>query len=247
MSQPRKPVLILGGTNEAYRLAENITQESGWHPLTSLAGITQNPRVPPGEFIKGGFGGPEGIAEFVRERRISAVIDATHPFAERISRNAAEASEKTGVPLLRLERPPWPVQPPWQCHPNVKEAARFFQDKAERVFLTIGRKEADEFRISPSSWFLVRMIDPPGSPLRVKNCDLLLRRGPFSVASERGIFQDNRINWLVTKNSGGESGMSKLIAAEEEGVNVCMINRPELPGGDCVETVDEAAAWLSRL
>ncbi len=247
MSRPPKSVLLLGGTEEAYRLAEKIAQEPDWCCITSLAGVTRNPKIPPGELIKGGFGGVEGMAGYLRERGVSALIDATHPFADQISRNAFETCGKTGTPLLRLERPPWPAQPHWQCKSNVKEAARFFQNREERVLLTIGRQEADEFHISPSSYFLVRMIDPPDSPLKISNHDLLLMRGPFSVESERRILRDNRIDWLITKNSGGKSGSNKLIAAEEEGVSVCLINRPELPDGEKVETVDEAAEWLLRL
>ena len=241
-----KGVLLLGGTEEAYRLAEKITQ-TGWRCLTSLAGITRNPRIPPGELIQGGFGGAEGIGDFLREQSISALIDATHPFAEQISRNAVEACEKTQVPLLRLERPSWPLRPGWEIKANLGEAALFFQDKKERIFLTIGRQEADEFRVSRSSYFLVRMIDPPEAPLKIENHELLLMRGPFDVESERRILRDHRIDWLVTKNSGGESGLSKLTAAEEEGVNVCIIDRPRLPECFSVETVGEAVAWLSRL
>jgi precorrin-6A/cobalt-precorrin-6A reductase len=246
MTAPSKSVLLLGGTEEAYRLAEKIS-ETGWRCLTSLAGITRNPKIPPGELIKGGFGGAEGISDFLREQNISALIDATHPFAENISRSAIDACEKTRTPLLRLERPAWPIRPGWEVKANVKEAALFFRDKEERIFLTIGRQEADEFHIARSSYFLVRMIDPPESPLKMENHELILMRGPFGVESERRILRDHRIDWLITKNSGGKSGLSKLTAAEEEGVKVCIIDRPRLPECQRVETVGEAAEWLSRL
>ncbi len=114
MSGAERTVLILGGTGEAFELAEAIEAASGWHPLTSMAGRTRNPRTPAGEVIFGGFGGAAGLFDCLNERGISAVIDATHPFAAQISRNATEACVQADIPLIRLERPPWPVKPDWR-------------------------------------------------------------------------------------------------------------------------------------
>ncbi len=247
MSQEPKRVLILGGAEQAYRLAESIENDSGWRCVTSLAGRTRNPKRPAGELAIGGFGGAKGLSEYILERGFSAMIDATHPFAEQISRNAVVAGDHTSIPVLRLERPPWPVMPHWHHVSSIEEAVRFFRDRELRIFLTIGRREADAFRAAASSYFLVRMIDPPDEPLKLKHHQLLFGRGPFSVENERRIMCEHRIEWLVTKNSGGESGRAKLDAAEEEGVKICIIQRPSLPECECVETIEEAAAWLNRL
>ncbi|MDP6278724.1 MAG: precorrin-6A/cobalt-precorrin-6A reductase, partial [Nitrospinota bacterium] len=81
MSESVRAVLILGGTGEAFNLAGRIDALPGWRPVTSMAGRTRSPRIPAGEVVFGGFGGVEGLAEFLKEREVSAVIDATHPFA----------------------------------------------------------------------------------------------------------------------------------------------------------------------
>ncbi len=246
MSESARVVLILGGTGEAFDLAAIIETLPGWGPVTSMAGRTRSPRIPAGEVVFGGFGGVDGLAEFLKERGISAVIDATHPFAGLITRNAAEACETAGLPLLRLERPPWPVKAGWRCVPDADAAARFFRGREERVFITSGRKELGAFAGS-ASFFLVRTVDPiqDGPPL--ENCELIAARGPFTVADEKKILRDYGITWLVTKNSGGEGGRSKLIAAGEAGVGVCIIDRPPLPDCERVETAPEAVGWLERL
>ncbi len=247
MSESVRAVLILGGTGEAFNLAGRIDALPGWRPVTSMAGRTRSPRIPAGEVVFGGFGGVEGLAEFLKEREVSAVIDATHPFAEQITRNAAEGCSEAGIPLLRLERPPWSVKAGWRCFPDAGAVARFFRGREERVLITSGRKELGVFAGSGASFFLVRTVDPiqDGPPL--ENCELLAARGPFTVAGEKKILCDYGITWLVTKNSGGEAGLSKLIAAEEAGVGVCVINRPALPDCERVETALEAAQWLERL
>jgi precorrin-6A/cobalt-precorrin-6A reductase len=187
------------------------------------------------------------MIDFLNERRISAVIDATHPFAERISQNAAEACARAGVPLVRVERPPWPEEPGWRPVPGLKEAAAFFRDRRERVFLTVGKKELEAFQDAGQCFFLIRTIDPVESPVPIEGAEYIQGRGPLSAESERGILSDYGITWLVAKNSGGEAGEAKLIAAGELGVRVCMISRPEAPEGDSVESVDEALDWLARL
>jgi len=246
-TESARTVLILGGTGEAYRLAGEIAAAPGWRPLTSLAGRTRSPRQPAGETISGGFGGPAGMIECLTERRISAVIDATHPFAERISQNAAEACARAGVPLVRVERPPWPEEPGWRPVPGLKEAAAFFRDRRERVFLTVGKKELEAFKDAGQCFFLIRTIDTVESPTPIEGAEYIQGRGPFTAESEGVIMRDYGITWLVAKNSGGEAGEGKLIAAGELGVSVCMISRPVSPKGESVESVDEAMDWLARL
>jgi len=240
-------VLILGGTGEAFELAAMIDVSPGWRGVTSMAGRTRRPRLPEGEVISGGFGGPEGLERCLAERGARAMIDATHPFAAQISRNAVWACTKTGVPLLRLDRPPWPVRPGWRLVSDVGEAARFFRRREERVFLTIGKKDLVEFEIAGDSFFLIRTVDPVENFPPIKNHDFITGRGPFSVEGELQIIREYGITWLVTKNSGGEAGLGKLTAAEQAGVGVCVIERPKLPECESVETPEEALRWLCKL
>ncbi|MBT5949287.1 MAG: cobalt-precorrin-6A reductase, partial [Nitrospinaceae bacterium] len=238
-----KVVLILGGTGEAFELAAMINALTGWRAVTSMAGRTKRPRRPVGEVIFGGFGGPEGLGRCLAERGALAMIDATHPFASQITRNAVQACTKAEIPLLRLDRPPWLVRQSWRLVSDIGEAARLFRGRKERVFLTIGKKELGEFGNVGDSFFLIRTVDPVEASPSNNNHEFVTGRGPYSVEGELQIMRDYGITWLVTKNSGGEVGMSKLIAAEQAGVSICVIERPKLPECESVETPAEAARW----
>lgn len=231
-------VLILGGTTEARELAALI---AGEHEVTtSLAGRTSAPRLPAGEVRVGGFGGAGGLADYLRKRRIDVLVDATHPFAARISANAAAMD----VPLLVLRRPGWTASPgdEWHRVASVGEAATRLKD--QRVFLTTGRQTIREFAGLDDCWFLARSVEPPEPPMP-RRLEVLLDRGPFTVESERRLLTEHRIDVLVTKDSGGAD--AKLAAARAEGVPVLMIDRPAGPAAPAVPTADAAAAWLRRL
>jgi precorrin-6A/cobalt-precorrin-6A reductase len=238
------PVLVLGGTAEGFDLAQRLVGE-GVRVITSLAGRVTKPRKPAGEVRVGGFGGSKGLAEFLVGEGVVAVIDATHPFAAQISANAAVAARLVGVPLLRLERPPWRPQPGdrWTYFASVGEAAAFVSERGGRVFLTIGRGGLVLFAGIERAWFLVRCVEPPTHlPPKSK---LVLDRGPFTLAGEEGLIREHRIDLLVTKESGGPQTEAKLTAARRLGVEVAVIRRPGPPTGvERVERTEEAVAWL---
>ncbi|MFI1992298.1 cobalt-precorrin-6A reductase [Actinoplanes sp. NPDC020271] len=231
-------VLILGGTTEARELAALIAGEH--HVITSLAGRTSAPRLPAGEVRVGGFGGVGGLADYLAEQRIDVLVDATHPFAARMSANAAAMA----VPTLILRRPGWVASPgdEWQRVASVEEAAAALT--AGRVFLTTGRQTIHAFAHRDDCWFLARSVEPPAPPLP-RNLEVLLDRGPFTVDGERRLLAGHRIDVLVTKDSGGSD--AKLAAARERGVRVILIDRPPLPAGPAVPTAEAAAQWLRRL
>ncbi|WP_327670911.1 MULTISPECIES: cobalt-precorrin-6A reductase [unclassified Streptomyces] len=237
-------VLILGGTTEARRLAEAL------HPhvrvTSSLAGRVAAPRLPAGEVRIGGFGGAEGMAEWVCEHAVSAVIDATHPFAETISFNAARAAATAHVPLLALRRPGWVpgVGDDWREVASLEEAAEAVRG-AGRVFLTTGRMGLAAFAHVDDAHFLVRSVDAPEPPFPPR-MEVLLDRGPFTLDAERAVLADHAIDVLVTKDSGGAATSPKLTAAREAGVPVVVVRRPPVPDGVPVATtVEEAAEWLN--
>lgn len=241
-------VLILGGTCEAAALAGRLHAADDYHPVSSLAGRTGNPRPLPGEVRIGGFGGVEGLAEFLSSRRIDMVIDATHPFAATMSRNAAAACDRIGLPRLRLERPPWVQQANdrWIEAEDVHAAARALPSDARRVFLSIGRQELAPFAARPEIHYLVRMIEPATKPPPLPRHELVLGRGPFHAEAEQGLLVRHRIEFVVSKNSGGDATYAKILAARHLGLPVIMIKRPEPPVGPCVETVEAALGWLRR-
>nr|WP_245613103.1 cobalt-precorrin-6A reductase [Skermanella stibiiresistens] len=239
-------LLILGGTTEAAELARRL---DGVPFITSLAGRTLAPAALPGEVRVGGFGGAVGLAAYLRANDIAAVVDATHPFAAAISRNAAEACEATGVPLLALARPAWSVEPGdrWTEVDDMAAAVAAVPAGA-RAFLTVGRQELAPFATRSDAWFLARVIDPPDEP--VANMTFVTGRGPFDLEAERRLLEDNGITVVVTKNSGGPASQPKLTAARDLGIPVILVRRPEPSSKPqpqsmaSVATVAEALEWV---
>jgi len=249
LNADRPRVLILGGTTEGYALAEALAATGRWDSMSSLAGRTANPRPPAGAMRIGGFGGPEGLARYLTDDGITAVIDATHPFASRMGWNAAAACAATGLPLLRLERPKWAPRDgdAWTLVPDWDAAVAALRGlRAQRVLLAVGRQEVAPFAVLPEVWMLIRSVQAPDPMPPFVQSDLLLARGPFSLDSETALLRDQRIDTIVCKNSGGATD-TKLSAARALGVRVVMRDRPARPDTATVPTVDATVAWLSGL
>ncbi|MFI6099847.1 cobalt-precorrin-6A reductase [Lentzea sp. NPDC051213] len=227
-------ILILGGTGEARELARRVPA------ISSLAGRVSNPALPVGEVRVGGFGGVDGLAQWLRDNDIHAVVDATHPFARQITANAFEACQRVGVSFLILRRPGFEPQDGWTWVDSVAEAALSLP--GSRVFLTTGRQDLAEFAGCPQ-WFLARMVEPPEPPMPAR-IEVLLSRGPFTVDGELELMRSRRIDVLVTKDSGGAMTSAKLEAARQLGIPVVIVRRPPLPPAETVATVDEAVSWL---
>ncbi|WP_207312093.1 cobalt-precorrin-6A reductase [Lentzea alba] len=226
-------ILILGGTGEARELAARVPA------ISSLAGRVSAPRLPAGEVRVGGFGGVDGLTQWLRDNDIHAVVDATHPFARQITANAFEACGRAGVPFLILRRPGFTPQEGWLWVDSVTEAARHLP--GSRVFLTTGRQDLAEFAACPQ-WFLARMVEPPEPPMP-QRIEVLLSRGPFTVDGELELMRSREIDVLVTKDSGGSMTSAKLEAAAQLGVPVVIVRRPPLPPAEVVPTVEDVLRW----
>jgi precorrin-6A/cobalt-precorrin-6A reductase len=241
-------VLVLGGTGEARRLAAVLHRNPALAVTSSLAGRVAVPKLPCGEVRIGGFGGTDGLLAWLRGHRTDAVVDATHPFAARMTANAVAATAAAGVPLLVLRKPGWTAGPGdrWHRVPDAAAAAALLSRPAaelgERVFLATGRGDLPVFA-ALDRWFLLRAVDPPPPPLPAHH-HLVLARGPFTADAERALLREHRIDVLVTRDSGGELTAAKLVAARELGVPVVLLARPPAPEAPTVTSVDEAAAWL---
>ena len=231
--------LILGGTAESRELALLLLQ-SGWRVTSSLAGRVKEPKLPLGEVRIGGFGGPPGLARWLMDHEVDLVVDATHPFAEKISISAAEATRATGIPLIALHRPAWTPEnyDEWIYVNDMEEAARI-AERYHHIFLTIGRQKLAPFANDSHNLYVIRSVDPPEGPLP-KRHRLILSRGPFSVQDEKQLMRDNQIDALVTKNSGGSLTYAKIVAARQLGIPVIMVQRPPLPGGSRITAVHTA-------
>ncbi|TDD62752.1 cobalt-precorrin-6A reductase [Actinomadura rubrisoli] len=241
-----KRVLLLGGTGEARRLAGLLDADPSYEVISSLAGRTAAPGLPPGRTRVGGFGGPDGLAAWLRDEGVDAVVDATHPFAALMTASAVAAAGRTGVPLLVLRRPGWTSGPgdDWRRVPTLEDAAASLP--GERVFLTTGRKNLAAFAGDARRWFLVRSVDPPEPPVPPR-METVLARGPFTVDEELALMRWHAVDTLVTKDSGSAMTAAKLTAARTLGLPVVMVDRPPAPHGvPIAASVGEAMAWLAH-
>jgi len=230
-------VLILGGTTEARSLAERLAGRADVDVVSSLAGRVARPRRPAGQVRVGGFGGQAEMASWLEAHGIRAVT---------ISRNAAAAAATSHVPLLALRRPPWVPGDGdrWHLAASLEEVAPMLAALGSRHFLTVGRQGVSWFAGVSDAWFLVRSVDPPQEPMPPHR-ELLLDRGPYSLAGEIALIRAHRIDTVITKNSGGEATAAKLVAARELGLPVVMVQRPEVPGGiSAVADVESVEVWL---
>lgn len=241
-------VLVLGGTQEARRLADELAARPGFTATLSLAGRVTAPRQPRGELRVGGFGGVDGLVRWLAEHRVDALVDATHPFAAQMSRHAAAAAGRLGLPLLALRRPAWTAGPGdrWHRVPDAAAAAELLPRLGERVFLTTGSGDLATFA-GLDLWFLVRAVDRPPPPWPAR-CEIVLDRGPFDVDAERELMARHRVDVLVARDSGGTAAAAKLQAARELGLPVVLLDRPpSAPGVPTVDTVPAALTWLDGL
>ena len=196
----------------------------------------------------GGFGGTEGLAAYLAAQHIQVLVDATHPYAATIAAHAAEAAKRAGVPILALRRPAWTAVTGdrWTEVKDVDAAIGRLGDAPRRVFLAIGRQEVGAFATAPQHDYLIRSVDPVEPPLKVPHAAYIVARGPFTEHDERALLKDNRIEYVVAKNSGGQATYGKIAAARSLGVDVIMLRRPSLPVVHSVETVQDAVAWLDH-
>jgi precorrin-6A/cobalt-precorrin-6A reductase len=244
-------ILLLGGTREAFQLAERLADVAGVEIVSSLAGRTKQPRVPKGHVRMGGFGGANGLARYLRAEHITHLVNATHPFAARISANAVAAAETAGVPLMRLLRPAWTARPDdrWIAARDAAEAAELCRREGGRIFLTLGSGELEAFEEVHDAYFLVRMVDAP-ERLPLSDYRVIAARGPFTLQDELRLLVEHHIGLIVAKNSGGDATYGKIEAARRMGVPVIMMERPAIaldPQSPALASVAEVVSWVTQM
>ncbi|MGI9407799.1 MAG: cobalt-precorrin-6A reductase [Hyphomicrobiaceae bacterium] len=241
-----KRVLILGGTTEARELAAELAKDRRWSIISSLAGRTRAPAHIAGDVRIGGFGGPSGLADFIRADNVDVIIDATHPYADTISDNARTAARATGCRYLRLCRPPWhPVSgDTWLDAADNEAAARIIKTGATAL-LTIGHKGLGPFIARRDIRLIARMIEPMEGRAP-DHVDIILKRPPFWLEDELALMRDRQVDTLVTKNAGGSMVAAKLAAARTLGLPVIMIARPQNQPHCDATTVSQTIALLNH-
>ena len=215
--------------------------------VLSLAGATANPARSPIPQRVRGFGGAGGLAAYLAAEQIGAVVDATHPFASRMSANAVAACRATDTPLVVFTRPPWTPEPGdrWLQVATMDEAALALGAEPRTVFLTQGRLQLASFARSPQHRYIVRAIDRPAEIDALPNCKLILARGPFSLADELALIRNESVQALVTKNSGGAATYAKIEAARALGIEVVIVRRPPPPEAETVYNLDAVMSWIA--
>ncbi len=241
-------LLLLAGTAEARQLAAVLQQEPLVSAVASLAGSTRNPAALGLPTRIGGFGGREAFRDWMQAERIGAVLDATHPFADKMSWRTFEVCQELGVPYMQFLRPTWKPGPDddWTFLNSEAESADVIPEGSV-VFLATGPATLDAFANLKKRKVICRRIDPPRQPFPFEGGEYLVQRGPFHVNDEMALFHDLEVDWLVTKNSGGSSSRAKLDAARDLGIKVAMIRRPLQPDGPKVSTVAGAISWVRQL
>jgi len=241
-------ILILGGTTQARRLAERLGERADMAVTVSLAGRTTAPAAQGAPVRIGGFGGAEGLAQYLSTERVDALIDATHPYAAIISANAAAAAAATRVPLLALRRPPWAPLPGdrWIEVADAAAAVEALGEAPRRVFVTLGKTEIGTFAQAPQHYYLVRSVEPVDPPLAVPHASYVTGRGPFTESDDQALLVAYAIDVVVAKNSGGSATYGKIAAARMLSLPVILLRRPLLPEVATVETVADVVTWLDH-
>jgi len=240
-------VLLLGGTTEANQIGRALAA-AGVAGIYSYAGRTATPVPQPLPTRVGGFGGVDGLASYLKQEKITHVIDATHPFANRISGNAVEACAIASTPLIAYLREPWTEIPgdQWKHVDGFENAARVLPNQPARIFLAIGRQHLAPFAAKPQHFYLLRLVDVLDTALALPNTEIVVARGPFTLEGDLVLLRDHGITHIVTRNAGGEGAKAKLDAARVLGLPVIMIDRPNLPERRTAQSVDEIMRWLGH-
>ena len=238
---------MLGGTTEASQLARTFAA-AGVRAVFSYAGRTICPLAQPLAQRVGGFGGVEGLIAYIKAEQITHVVDATHPFAARMSGNAVAACLASRTPLCALERAPWSAQPGdnWQLVPDIDAAVAALPDAPQRVFLAIGKQNLTQFAAKPRHFYLLRLVDVPTTPLPLPNAHAIIARGPIAETDDLTLLKDYRITTIIAKNAGGSGVEAKLTAARTLQIPVILIDRPQLPPRQIFADTDGVMGWLGH-
>ena len=239
-------ILLLGGTSEATSLAQSLAGENGVSATLSLAGRTANPAASLLPVRVGGFGGVDGLTEYLTRETIDLIVDATHPFAARISNNAIAASAAADIPLLAIERPQWTsaVGDEWSEFDSIDAAIAALPAAPQDVFSGLGRQAIPALGAAPQHRYVIRVVDASEPPPSLPQATIVAARGPFRTEDDLELFRKHHISRVLAKNAGGSAAYSKIEAARLLGIKVHMVRRPAIAPRSTVASVEDALAWI---
>lgn len=240
-------ILLLGGTTEASMLAQ-LLADRGMGATLSYAGRTAQPAAQPIPVRIGGFGGVDGLVDYLRAHRITHLVDATHPFAAQMSVHAIDAAQRSGIAHVALTRPAWQAEEGdrWTHVADIDAAVAALDGPARRVMLALGRVHVERFTVQPQHHYLLRFVDRPEATSGLPRHDLVINRGPFTVEGEVRLMRDHDIDLVLCKNAGGTGAVAKLTAARQLGLQVLMIDRPSLPERTTFYRAADVLAWIDH-
>ena len=227
-------LLLLGGTSDARRMAASLHKQ-GVRLIYSVAGLVRMPDLPC-KVISGGFSQFAGLERYIREYDIGAILDLTHPYAQRMSNTAVAAAKQMQIPCWRFAREAWQQTEAdqWAFFNDWSELLPALKHK-KKVLLTAGQVEEvflhKLLTSDPTRTIVLRTAAPPAYPMPDRVI-WIKAIGPFNVAEERQLFEQYSVDALVSKNSGGNAIIAKIHAARELNTPVFMLARPHKQPAD---------------
>lgn len=228
---------LIGGTQESAQIAAAIACNSNVACIISVTTQSARSLYPdaPNLQVRVGRLDNQQLEEFLQQQQIGAVLDASHPYAVEISRNAISICQKLQIPYLRYERPAIDNQQ----NKRVIELDSFDTLlagnylTATRVLLTIGYRYLPLFQAwQPKATLFARILPSQVALQAALNAGftsdrLICLRPPISADLERSLWQQWHINLIVSKASGSPGGedIKRSIAAQLD-IPLILVNRP---------------------
>jgi cobalt-factor III methyltransferase len=236
---PSNAVWVFSGTSDGNALARELA--GGHNPVvvstaSEYGGEIARDRCP-GVTVWAGRQGVDARRRALRDSGARVIVDATHPYAQKMSEQLMSLAEELAIPYLRYERPGAADAQGVSWCESAADAAGKAISLGHRIFLATGSKDLATFLQAPDArdreWF-VRITPEPALirraiDLGVPRDHILAMQGPFSEAFNHALWCDQRIDCVVTKDSGEAGGFSaKTRAAASLGIPLLVIRRPQV-------------------